>query len=196
MTAQFQTPHFRLPLLYKGDFQYVPITHFRGQPTILCCLSTISERDTWVLEAHASELSKSGITLVLLLSPAFPLTDTWSRPIEEFGLPIFGDPLKRFRRTLHLFRRSPSHRCESLVFDHQSQLKFRFNHDLNLRGFSAVLEAAKIDLEHSAFSPSGIQRHCSNIHHFPAVRTHSPPSGSLRKNGFQGFDPKIPEHGP
>lgn len=126
MNINSQAPDFRLPCFLKGSLQYVPLRDFQGHPIILCCLYTIEEeQDAWALEAHATELVKSGWTLALLLSHPLPHSGSWSRPLQEFDLAIFTDPLKRFCRALNLFHHFQSRRCETLIFDHQIHLQFR-----------------------------------------------------------------------
>lgn len=145
-TNNFTIPSFRLPCLQKGELSNTPLTHYPGQPFILCCLPHLTEKETWLLEAHAKEVEKSGGTFAVLLHRNFPSTESWVRPLYEFNFPIFIDPMKRLSRSLRLLHTLPLQRCESLIFDQDRFLKFRVFHHFNLRGLSTMLRIAKTDM--------------------------------------------------
>ena len=144
-TKTFTIPNFRLPCLRQGELCNAPLSQFTGQPFILCCLPHLTEKETWLLEAHTKEVEKSGGTLAVLLHRNFPSTESWVRPLYEFDFPIFVDPMKRLRRSLRLLRTLPLQRCESLIFDQERFLKFRVFHHFNLRGLSTMLSIAQTD---------------------------------------------------
>jgi hypothetical protein len=146
MHINIQLPSYRLPRVIKGDLRYEPLADPHGRPLILTCLHSLTEPDSWILESQTKELSRIGWALTLLLPYSFPSTESWARPIQEFGIPMFTDPLNRASRALHLFHNLRQGRCETLFFDPQRYLQFRLIHDLNLRGFSTLLDIAKSDL--------------------------------------------------
>jgi hypothetical protein len=131
MNIHAQGPDFRLPCFLKS----------------LCCHHAMNEQDVCFLETRATELANSGWTLARLRSQPLPsCVKSWSRPFQEFDLPIVTDSLKRFHRACTLFQNFPFRRCEPLVFDHHLHLKIRVRHDLNRREFSPVWEVAKRNL--------------------------------------------------
>lgn len=144
-TNLFKIPSFRLPYLREGDLSCAPLTIFHGDPFILCCLPHLTEKEAWLLEAHAKEVEKSGGIFAILLNRNFPSSKAWVRPLHEFGFPIFVDPMKRLTRSLRLLHTLPLQRCESLIFDQDRSLKFRVFHHFNLRGLSTMLTIAKTD---------------------------------------------------
>ena len=147
MNIDWQIPDFRLPCLKKGDFCFTPLPNFDGTPLILCSLPHLTEKEAWLLEAHGKEVAKSGVNLAILLHRTFPSSESWVRPLQEFNLSLFVDPLKRLGRSLRLLHNLPLQRCESLIFDHQNLLKFRIFHEFNLRGLSTLLTLATTDLK-------------------------------------------------
>jgi len=147
MNIKRQIPDFRLPCLKKGDLYFAPLPNSDGTPLILCSLPHLTEKEAYLLEAHGKEVAKSGVNLAILLHRTFPSTESWVRPLQEFNLLLFVDPLKRLGRSLRLLHNLPLQRCESLIFDHQNLLKFRIFHEFNLRGFSTLLTFATTDLK-------------------------------------------------
>ncbi|MGD9852536.1 MAG: hypothetical protein AB7T38_14855 [Nitrospirales bacterium] len=145
MNVNFTIPNLRLPCLHKGDLCLAPLTNFDGNPFILCSLPHLTEKEAWLLEAHAKEVEKSDGTLAILLKRTFPSSERWVRHLHEFGFPIFVDPMKRLSRSLRLLHTLPLQRCESLIFDHRRSLKFRVFHNFSLRGLSTMLSIARTD---------------------------------------------------
>ena len=143
MPKNFHLPSYRFLRLQDGELKYISLKNFEEPTFVLCCLFSLTERDAWMLEAHGKEIRNSQGALALLLPQFFPSTDSWTRPLHEFDIPIFVDPLQRLCRSFQLFRSLPSRQCESLVFDHENRLKFRIIHHLNLRGLSTVVELSK-----------------------------------------------------
>lgn len=156
-TKNFKIPNFRLPCLKKGDLSNTPLTNFPGQDFILCCLPHLTEKETWLLEAHAKEVEKADGTFAVLLHRNFPSSQSWVRPLHKFDFPIFVDPMKRLRRSLRLLHTLPLQRCESLIFDHHRFLKFRVFHDFNLRGLATMLTIAKADKVPSTQISNGLK---------------------------------------
>ncbi len=147
MNIHALAPDFRLRCFLKRRLPYVPLRDFQGNPIILCYHHAMNEQDVCFLETRAAELANSGWTLARLRSRSLPSgVESWSRPFQEFDLPIVTDPLKRFHRACTLFQNFSFRRCEPLVFGHQLHLKFRVSHNLNRRAFSPVWKFAKRDL--------------------------------------------------
>ncbi len=48
-TKTFTIPNFRLPCLRQGELCNAPLSQFKGQPFILCCLPHLTEKETWLL---------------------------------------------------------------------------------------------------------------------------------------------------
>jgi hypothetical protein len=146
MHNHIHLPTYRLPRVIKGDLRYEPLPDPYGRPLILACLHSLTEPACRMLETQSKDFTHNGWALALLLTQSFPATESWTRPIQELSIPMFTDPLKRVGRTLHLFHKLRQGRCETLIFNIQGYLQFRLIHDLNLRGFSTVLDIAKSDL--------------------------------------------------
>ncbi len=172
----FRIPNFRLPCLRQGELCNAPLSPSQGLPFILCCLPHLTEKEIWLLEAHAKEVEKSGKTFAVLLHRNFPSTESWVRPLYEFGFPIFVDPMKRLRRSLRLLHTLPLQRCESLIFDQDRLLQFRVFHHFNLRGLSTMLNIAKFDRVPLIHRPDNF----SDMH--------------LHRNTASRLSPVLPKH--
>ncbi len=186
MTTNMYLPTYRLPRIIKGDLRYEPLADAHGRPLILTCLHSLTEPDSPILESQTQELSQIGWGWALLFPHSFPTTESWPRSLEELAIPMFTDPLKRVCRTLHLFDNLRRGRCETLIFDRQGYLQFRLIHDLNLRGFSTVMDIAKSELVQSI--PPSLTRP------FPASQTPNRLTSGASRNsqpkhgtGLSGF---------
>jgi hypothetical protein len=146
----------RVPCLLNGKFQFLPLSGSQSRQLVLCCVSSFNQTDAWLLDPQVSRFAESGTVLAVLVSEDFIFGHNWVRPPHEFDLPLLVDPLGRLGRALHLSRSLPPGRCETLLFDRHSCLKFRLIHDLNLRGITTVLEVADSDFcQHASQESTG-----------------------------------------
>ncbi|MEX2493725.1 MAG: hypothetical protein WD425_18405 [Nitrospirales bacterium] len=141
-----KAPTVRVPCLFKGQFTFLSLADSQEHLFALCCLTNLTEKDAWFLEGQAQEFEQSGSNFGVLVSTDQVLGSGWVRPLQDFSLRLYIDPISRLRRAFHLSSSLRSTRGETLIFDQDQCLRFRLIHDLNLKGMSAVL-----DIIHSDF---------------------------------------------
>ena len=170
MKIGMKAPNIRMPYIFKGQITFLSLADSQENHLALCCLSNLTEKDAWVLEAQAQEFEQSGANFGVLVSTDQVLGSGWVRPLQDFSLRLYIDPMSRLRRAFHLSSALRSSRGETLIFDQGNYLRFRLIHDLNLKGISAVLDIINSDFlqastesfiarpqhEHPDFQPTGL----------------------------------------
>ncbi|MCA9421463.1 MAG: hypothetical protein KC592_10610 [Nitrospira sp.] len=140
-----KAPTMRVPCILKNQTNLLSLSEFHGQIFALCWVPHIREFDAWFLETQVKKFEQAGSALAILVSKDNGLGRDWVRPPHEFSLTFFIDPIGRLQRTFTLSQLLFPTRCETLIFDQGTCLRFRLIHDLNLKGFSAVLDIAESD---------------------------------------------------
>ncbi len=190
MKIGMKAPTVRMPCLLNGKLNFLPLSEFQGNTLALCCVSSLTETEAWVLDAQVKRFQECGTVLAVFVSGDFAFETTWICSPYNFCLPLLADPIKRVSRALRLSRSLPPQRCETLFFDDQSRLQFRLIHDLNLRGISTVLDIPESEFcqrsSHrldSACHSNSLQRE-SNILALSTTEPHDSP-GSSRNQTHQ-----------
>ena len=137
------TPPWRVPTFVNGTLQFSPLSYFKGQPLVLCCPSLLTAQESILLEGQIACFQDRYTTLAAFVSKHTIQNLPWMKPSSEFRLPLLTDPLNRLSRALGLSRHLTAKRCETLFFSGTGRLMFRLIHDLNVRGFSRVLEVTE-----------------------------------------------------
>lgn len=145
MKIGMKAPTFRLPCIFKDQITFRSLADSQDNQLVLCCISGLTEKDAWFLETQAQDFEQSDSNFGVLLSTDQVWGLDWVRPPIDFSLRVYVDPIGRLQRTFHLSPTIPSTRCETLIFDRKTRLLFRLIHDLNLKGFSAVLDIIESD---------------------------------------------------
>ena len=140
MKIGMKAPTVRVPCLNNNKLDFLQISDLQKGKLALCCLPSLIEKDAWFLEAQVREFKQFGTDLAILVSTDDVLGVGWTRSIREFSLPIFIDPLLRLRKAFRLSPILRSKRCETLIFDAHTRLRFRLLHELNLTSLAAVLD--------------------------------------------------------
>lgn len=146
----------RVPCIFNNRFSFLPLSGLQKTPFALCCVSDLKETDAWFLEAQAQEFKQSGSDLFILASNDTVLGQDWGRPPQDFGIPFFIDPINRLQKSLRLARSLRPNRCETLIFDQDTRLRFRLIHDLSLKGLSSVLDIIESDVVQNSAEQSDI----------------------------------------
>lgn len=140
MKIGMKAPTVRVPYIYKGQITFLSLAESHKNQFALCCLSNLTENDAWFLESQAQNFEQSDSDFGVLVSTDQVLGSGWVRSLQDFSLRLYIDPISRLRRAIHLSSSLRSPRVETLIFDQNKCLRFRLIHDLNLKGFSSVLE--------------------------------------------------------
>jgi len=133
-------PPWRVPTFTRGTLTFSSLAQFQGTSLVLCCIPSLRSTQACLLEAQYTNVQDRHAVLAACISSSKIHDLPLPFPSSDFRLPLLTDPLNRLGRSLGLSRQLSVKRCETLFFDQYGQLEFRLIHDLNLRGFSSVLE--------------------------------------------------------
>ena len=196
MKIGMKAPTLRIPCLLNGKLQFLSLCEFQGNTLALCCVSSLTETEAWVLDTQVKRFQECGTVLAVLVSNDFAFEPTWIRSPRKFTLPLLADPLKRVSRVLHLSLSLPPQRCETLFFDDQSRLKFRLIHDLNLRGISTALDIAKSAFcqrpSQDSLESAGQTNSVHSDSHIPALSTSGVEEQSARPDSSKAQTHQAP----
>ncbi len=137
------TPNYRVPAFKHDTLTTVSLRDYKNQWVILTCLFHFGDVEALFLDRQSKECLSLPATLLVLIQQERPFHQAWHRRVNNIQPPLLADPSRRLSRILGITYPLPPSRCEILLVDPQSQLRFRLIHDLNLRMFNATRQVLK-----------------------------------------------------
>lgn len=154
-------PRYRAPTLIDGAITISSLRDFKDRWVILLSLFHFGDVEALFCNRQYKEFQAIPATLLVLIQQDRPFHQAWHRRVKDLQIPLLADPSRRLSRILGITYPLPPSRCETLLIDPQSQLRYRLLHDLNLRMFNATREVLNTFQEPDA--PSTQEGHLEPI---------------------------------
>jgi len=132
-------PRYRVPTLIDGEITTSSLRDFKDRWVILTSMFHFGDVEALFCDRQYQTFQSVNATLLILIQQDRPFHQDWHRRVRNVQPPLLADPARRLSRSLGLTYPLPSSRCETLLVDPQSRVRFRLIHDLNLRMIKATI---------------------------------------------------------
>jgi len=133
-------PAYRVPTLLDGAITISSLRDFKDRWIVLMSVFHFGDVEALFCDRQYQKFQSLQATLLILIQQECPFHQAWHRRVKNVQPPLLADPSRRLSRILGLTLHLPPSRCETLLVDPESRVRFRLIHDLNLRMIKATTQ--------------------------------------------------------